>query len=83
MIYVQLPDSNGKYNIVKSASYYTEGDRISLLNLDNKIVFAKNDEVIHMTVSPCINIPDCRINAFVSTHINTKIPPPIYFQDRP
>jgi hypothetical protein len=79
-LYVQVVDTAGRYSRVTQANTYAQGDRIALLLWRDQIVFTKNDEVVHMTRSPCAGIPSCRLNAFVSTHVDSRYTPAVYLQ---
>ena len=79
-LYAQVADATGHYSRVAPLGTYAPGDRIALLLWRDQIVYTKNEEVVHMTPSPCAGLPDCELNAFVSTHVDSAYTPAVYLQ---
>ncbi len=79
-LYVQVADTAGGYSRIARVNSYGQGDRIALLLWRDQVVFTKNDEVVHMTLSPCAGLPDCRLNTFVSSHVDSRFAPAVYRQ---
>lgn len=79
-VFAQVAGPDGKFNRHLPLTSYDDNDRIGMLQWKDWIVFTKDDEVLHMTRSPCGKSSICRLNAFVATHEDTATTPPVYVQ---
>jgi hypothetical protein len=80
-LYIGAADDSGAITRTLSVSRYKDGDRVSIYLWNDKLVFAKNGQAVHMTSSPCLQHgKNCALVPFYSTDLENLKTPLFYKQ---